>query len=227
MDIIPNKGERAVIVGQTGSGKTRAAVWLMQQIELAPVYILDTKGEPAFNAIAQGDETLTIYNNGSAFVKSLDAKQQPTYSIVRPTPDEMSEPLEMDAILMSIYNRNKACVIYIDEAYQWHVNGRCGAGLIALLTRGRSKGMTTLLSTQRPAWISRFCFSEAQKFYVFRLSDNRDLKTIAEFIPTFSDNKVVTPYHWWYYDASQEEPFYFSPVPIDKSPVLLTTNRWI
>lgn len=229
MDILLKKGERGIIIGQTGSGKTRGAIWLIQQLPLSPVYIMDTKGEPAFDDIVREGEDIVIYNDGESFVKALKNKVQPVYSIVRPTADEMADPFEMDSILTAIYLANKSCVIYIDEAYQWHVNGRCGSGLIGLLTRGRSKGMTTILSTQRPAWISRFCFSESQRFYVYRLSDSRDMKNLGEFIPGFSGKGVAAKFHWWYYNNSEmiEEPTYFLPVPIIESAKPLITDRWI
>lgn len=66
------------------------------------------------------------------------------------------------------------------------MQGRAGSGLIALLTRGRSKGISVLMSTQRPAWLSRFCFTEAQKYYIYRLTDRRDSKVLGEYIRVFS-----------------------------------------
>lgn len=220
-NILLKKGERGMIIGQTGSGKTIGALVHMQATDLYPVIILDTKGEPAFNDIADdGDEETPpeetiIYNDGESFVKQWFKKRQPEYSIVRPTPAEMSDAEQLDSILTRIYDTNKKCLVYIDEAYQWHVNGRAGNGLIGLLTRGRSKGMSVLMSTQRPMWVSRFCFTEAQKFYIYRLSDKRDHKSIAEYIPDFAEKKVAQKHYFHYYDNSQDEKGirYFSPVP--------------
>lgn len=219
--ILLKRGERGLIIGQTGSGKTVGALVHMQATNLYPVIILDTKGEPAFNDIADdGDEETPpeetiIYDDAEKFINQWHKKRQPEYSIVRPTPQEMGDSANLDSILQRIYDTNKRCLIYIDEAYQWHVNGRAGAGLIGLLTRGRSKGMSVLLSTQRPAWISRFCFTEAQKFYIYKLSDKRDHKIISEYIPDFMDKPIAQKHFFHYYDNSQDEKGirYFKPVP--------------
>lgn len=182
---LPERGQRALIVGQTGSGKTIGAIRMLQKLPLYPVVIMDTKGEPAFDRIAKPGEDIAKYRSGLEFRKGWLDKVQPGYTIVRPTGYELSEPLDMDDILRFIYDVGRPCVIYIDESYQWHDNGRAGPGLIGLLTRGRSKGFTTIMSTQRPSWISRFCFSESQHYYIFKIVDRRDIKTIEGFIPDF------------------------------------------
>lgn len=222
--ILLKRGERGMIIGQTGSGKTVGALVHMQATNLYPVIILDTKGEPAFNDIAdEGDEETPaeesiIYEEGEKFISQWHHRRQPEYSIVRPTPAEMADSDQMDSILTRIYDTNKKCLIYIDECYQWHVNGRAGNGLIGLLTRGRSKGMSVLMSTQRPTWVSRFCFTEAQKFYIYKLSDKRDHKVIAEYIPDFMEKPIAQKHYFHYYDNSEDEKGirYFKPVPYEK-----------
>lgn len=215
MTILLERGQRGIIVGQTGSGKTVGAIFQLQNTPLYPVVILDTKGEPAFDRIARDEEEIIIHNSADDFVKSWTKDEQPGYVICRPTPREMSDLDGMDQTLEAIYEIARPALIYIDEAYQWHINGRSGPGLIGLLTRGRSKGLTTLISTQRPAWISRFCFSEAQKYYIYKIGDGRDSKTIAEFLPGYDKMKKVEKHHFVYYDSSSgEKPKFFKPVPL-------------
>lgn len=230
MSIILERGQRGVLVGQTGSGKTWGGILQLQRSPQNLVIVLDTKGEPAFNTLPIGDETHAFYDSGDHAINALRSKDLPNYMIVRPSPDEISEPLQMDDILAGIYSRKRPCLAYIDEAYQWHVNGRAGAGLTGLLTRGRSMGISTLIATQRPAWVSRFVFSEAQKFFIYRLSDNRDKKTISEHIPGF-DVKAVTPkYHFVYYDNSSDmDATMYAPVPAPVKAVNITPagRRWI
>ena len=216
MSIILDSGQRGILIGRTGSGKTWGGIFQLQNSHSPHVIVLDTKGEPAFNTLALDGETQDFYYSGDEFIKQLKSREWPNYMIVRPSPEEIAEPLEMDRILMAIYNAGRECLTYIDEAYQWHVNGRAGAGLVGLLTRGRSKGMSTLISTQRPAWISRFCFSEAEKFYIYRLLDNRDTKTISEYIPLDKTEKPLPRYHFWYYDNLDDdcrECLLYRPVP--------------
>ena len=218
MSILLKSGERGIIIGQTGSGKTVGAITHLRNSNLYPVIILDTKGEPAFDSIALEDEEAVIFDSAEEFLKTWHKRNQPEYSIVRPTIEEMADPLELDAVLLRIYNMAKKCLIYIDEAYQWHVQGRAGSGLIALLTRGRSKGISVLMSTQRPAWLSRFCFTEAQKYYIYRLTDRRDSKVLGEYIPGFFEKSVAKKHHWYYYDNSRDEDgiVYYNPVPFEK-----------
>lgn len=215
MGILLDPGQRGIIIGQTGSGKTLGAIWHMQQAPFDNVIVLDTKGEPNFNKLARDDETINFYNSAAAFSSALK-KPLANFSIVRPEPNELIDLDYLDSVLMDIYNRGRECLVYVDEAYQWHINGRAGAGLTGLLTRGRSKGISTLLSTQRPAWISRFCFSESQKFYVYKLSDKRDVKTVSEHIPELFSYFVVKPYHFWFYDnaSDMDQAGFFKPVPM-------------
>lgn len=229
MSILLERGQRGIIIGQTGSGKTMGAIWHMQHVPVTPIVIMDTKDEPAFDKIGI-DEDTAIYNSLEEFEKEwFKKKRQPVYSIVRPDPAEISEPLEMDGTLFKMVQGGRGCFLYIDEAYQWHVQGRAGAGLTGILTRGRSKGITTLLSTQRPAWLSRFCFSEAQKFYIYRLTDKRDHKTIGEYIPDFEKEKLAKRFEWYYYNVIDGELSLYSPVKIlekpDRPAISVSTNK--
>lgn len=212
--ILLQRGERGISIGHTGSGKTIGMIYQLQHSPLNNVIVFDTKGEPAFDGLARDDETIEFYESNADFVKIIDARKWPNYMIVRPSPAEMRDADLMDEMLQAIYERGKSCLVYIDEAYQWHNAGRAGAGLIGLLTRGRSKGISTLLSTQRPSWISRFCFSECQKFYIYRLTDIRDRKTVAGYVPDFDRVTVAKKFHFWYYDTSSENPIQlYAPVP--------------
>lgn len=230
MSILLERGQRGIMIGQTGSGKTIGAIYQLQNAPFDNVIVLDTKGEPSFNTIARYDETIDFYNSVKAFHSALKSPL-PNYAIVRPSPDDMTDLEYMDGLLLSIYNARKPCLVYVDEAYQWHISGRAGAGLIGLLTRGRSLGISTMLSTQRPMWISRFCFSESQKFYIYKLSDARDVKVIAEHIPAFNTYYAAKKYHFWYYDNAQdmETAQFYQPVPMPPRPVMTDESgrKWL
>ena len=228
MSILLSPGQRGIIIGQTGSGKTIGSIWLMQHIPIEPVIILDTKGEPSFDHIGRDDERVIHFDSAEEFTKAWKKDINAEYIIVRPDPTEIAEPLEMDDCLQEIYNKRRRCLVYIDEAYQWHIRGQAGPGLISLLTRGRSLKISALLSTQRPAWISRFCFTESQRFYIYRIQDLRDRKTISEYVPDFSDKKIAQKYHFYYYDYEQDSARLYSPVPMpEKKAAVGKRERWI
>lgn len=231
MSIILEPGQRGILCGQTGSGKTWGGIFQLQHSPQPLVIVLDTKGEPAFNTLPLGRETHDFYESGDEMAKALKSPDLPNYMIVRPSADELADVMEMDGVLQAIYRARRKCLVFIDEAYQWHVNGKAGAGLTGLLTRGRSMGISTLIATQRPAWISRFCFSEAQKFFIYKLSDKKDRKTIAEYIPDFDAEIVVPKYNFWYYDNSDnsDSAVFYNPVPAPKRQEAITDTgrRWI
>lgn len=209
---LPGRGERALIVGQTGSGKTAFCVWMMYRIPIAPIVIYDTKDEPKFKKLPNSrivespNEALAAYND-----ETID------YVIVRPPVELLGEPDKLDEYLFFHYTHFRDSVAYIDEAYTFHAHGRAFKGLIALLSRGRSRGITTIISSQRPMMISRLCITEAQKVYAFRLSDRQDRKRLADIIPNFDDYKQPAKHGFYYFESGDDGAHLFRPVKLDRS----------
>ena len=76
--------------------------------------------------------------------------------------------------------REGGWTIYIDELFYVHQLHRVLRHHIdRLLTQGRSKGITVVMSMQRPVAITRFALSQSTHLISFRL-DGRDAKTLAE-----------------------------------------------
>lgn len=69
--------------------------------------------------------------------------------------------------------------VYVDEAYHVQAKG-LEHDLVKLLTQGRSKRITVVSGVQRPAWVSRFVFSEAIHLFTFQCGDKRDLKALRD-----------------------------------------------
>lgn len=211
-----NEGERGLLVGQTGSGKSRNGIYQLRMTKQRPVIIFDTKIDDAFLDLPNKGEKLTIIESIDDFQRL--AKKSPDqwgdFILVRPAEHEALDQKLLDQYSYTVYNNFGRPFIYYDEVYSWHDRGQPGEGLMALLTRGRSRGKTTLMATQRPSWISRFCMTESQKFYIHRLSDARDYKTLSNVIPGF--DKVVPPakYHSYHYQVGDEKPVVVKPVPL-------------
>ena len=97
----------------------------------------------------------------------------------------------------------------------------------AILTQGRSKEIPAIILTQRPVWISRFVFSEADFYAVFHLNDRRDQKSVAEFTPNtplWDLTSRIPDYHFRWYDVSGDYSTQMQPVP-DRDMILETFEK--
>lgn len=213
LNIIPQRGERALIVGRTGSGKTAFATWLLERIPDSPIFIYDTKIEPKFEALPNNIVIETFKN-----VHDILEENAHDYVIVRPGIHALNNPDYLDDMLLWHYHNLQGFPAYLDEAYTFHsATGRSGPGLVALLTRGRSKGITTIISSQRPVMISRLCITEAQKVYAFLLRDKKDRVRLDDIMEDFSKLDKPPKHHFYYLDLSDmENPLLMAPVNIDE-----------
>lgn len=197
----PNSSQRTTIVGRTGSGKTYFGAWLLshQNFETMPWTMFDFKGDDLLSSIP--------------YVKPWSITQPPPreaglYS-VSPHP---SQKEEVEDYLSQVWE-NENHGLYCDEGYMIEKDNDA---FNAILTQGRSKNIPVICLTQRPAWVSRFVFSEADYFAVFHLNDKRDQKTVEYFFPTSIEERL-DDYHSRWYDVGQDKIFHVSPVPNDNS----------
>ncbi len=213
-DLIPKRGERAFVVGQTGSGKSAfVAQFLLPRVDISPVIIYDTKEEPKFDMLKPARVVSTQAGLDDAY-----GDQEVDYIIVRPPISVTSNPDALDAMLYHHYEFYPDSVAYIDELYQFVRNFRAGPGLQGLLTRGRSRGITTIMATQRPAFIPMFALTESQKFYVFFLAHEDDRKRIAKVIRGFSDLPDPAVHGFYFYELGPgNEIAKYGPIKLDKA----------
>jgi hypothetical protein len=200
--IFPGAGDRVSIFGMTGSGKTRFGVWLFSHSDFAkrPYVIIDFKGDDLLMQIDRA--------------RKIDLKaipKAPGLYYLSPRPDEQEE---VNAWLWSIWARGDIGLL-IDEGYMI----KNSAALDAILTQGRSKRIPATILTQRPAWCSRFVFSEASAYAGFALNDVRDKKTVGFFTP--AENPVwdfenpLPNYTARWYDVKNRYSAIIKPVPND------------
>lgn len=203
MAFLPSPGERAILFGQSGSGKSIAAAWMLHYMP-APIVIYDTKVSPSLVRCFPGADIV------DGLTGARIALRKPV-TILRPSPEELSDPEFLDDALWRLYLRKVPMTLYLDEALDLHVAGRAGRGLLACVSRGREQGITLMIATQRPAWVSLYLLSEAQHYYVFKLRLKAD-KDRVEQITGFR-LRPLDKHHFVHID-NDDAPTYYSPVPM-------------
>lgn len=204
----PGPTDRLVIVGRTGSGKTTGAAWQLsgKNFNLQPWLIVNTKGDPLLNEIGSIEA-----------VQEISVTQTPGERglyIVSPRPDES---VELDAMFGRIWEKQN-CGVYIDEGYMIDVTHNFNA----CLTQGRSRKIPMIVLSQRPAWITKFVFSEADFVQLYNLQRLEDRKNIAGLVPVDKNYRLEKFCSYWY-NVGDNELVQFGPVP-NKS-IILDTFR--
>ena len=191
---LPNDSQRSVIIGRTGSGKTVAGAWQLSQrsIDRIPWIILDFKGDKLLNRLGALDISLT---------GSLPSK--PGLYITHPLPHQIDE---VEVFLWKVWKK-ESIGLFFDEGYM--VTGQ--KSFRAILTQGRSKTIPCIILSQRPVFLDRFAWSEADFFQVFHLNMVDDRKTIKNYIP--SGLPSLPEYHSVWYDVSRNQTCILRPVP--------------
>jgi hypothetical protein len=231
MGLFLEKGERGLLVGQTGSGKTQNAIFQLKNAPVFPVLVFDTKIEDAFFALPSESESIDLIESVEDFGRyaKQPREKMADFVLIRPGVHEIQDFDALDEYCRIAYESFGACTVYFDELYNWHNRGVPVNNFVGLLTRGRSRGKTVLQSTQRPGWISRFCFTESQKFYIHRLIDNRDRKTLDSMVPEFSSYPQPQKFGFYFYEVGESDaPVEYLPVPytrLDRSKVF--RRKWL
>lgn len=200
MFTFPRIDQRVSIIGKTGSGKTQFGAWLLSnaRFDLIPYVIIDFKGEQLFQECTR--------------IRDIDYKTIPKkpglYRLNCGVTEDEKESLSK--WLWAVWERER-CGLYFDEAYM--LPREKGSAYEAILTQGRSKRIPAISLTQRPSWITRFVFSEADYFAMFRLNDMRDIDTLGAFVPQGINQTLLPKYHCNWYDVGADKITIVKPVP--------------
>lgn len=186
-------------MGRTGSGKTQFGTWLLSQcdFESQPYVIIDYKHDDLLCEI-----------RGIKEIGLNEIPKKPGLYTIKPLPHEENE---VENWLWKIWAQENIG-LYVDEGYALPTKSEA---FQAILTQGRSKRIQAICLTQRPTWVSRFVFSEADFYAIFHLNDHRDRLTVQSFTPKERmDLKNRLPvYQCYWYDVGNDNVFIMQPVP--------------
>lgn len=196
--VLPTDRDRITIIGKTGSGKTQGAAWQLSRrsFHKQPWIVLNWKYDELLDSLP-GIKPMGV---GDAVPK------RPGLYVVHPGPDETEA---VDDLLWRIWAREHVGV-FIDEGYMLSARS---AAYQAVLTQGRSKHIPVITLTQRPAWVTRFAFSEADFIQLYQLSDTRDLKVCKQFMPLPIEKPLPGAYYSWWWDNARNFKAVLQPVP--------------
>lgn len=166
------RGSRIAIAGKTGSGKSTLARRYLAQSGYHWL-IFNPKASKVFDPL-RPKKLNTITE--SAVYKSLE-KEPFTSLQFPPRWDHKAQ----DELLLRVQERFEGFGVCIDELYHIHNQGIAGPGLTGLLTRGRELRQSFLGLTQRPMFVAKFVFSEADAIIEFELRYEDDLKRMREY----------------------------------------------
>lgn len=199
-------GKRLVVSGRTGAGKTTVAAYFLRRSRQHWV-ILNPKHTAGYKALP--DSKVLQGFNAKKVAQSIKENQ---YTIINFTGPE-STPEFMDAVIEWLHNNYKNIGLVADELYTLHIQGRAGPGVIGWLTRGRELKQSWIGLTQRPAWVSRFIFSEADYVVGMDLALNDDRKRMRDNTGNSEFLSRLSPHHWRWYDVSADTSTLWGPVP--------------
>jgi hypothetical protein len=202
---LPNDSQHLAVVGKNGTGKTQFGAWALSRSTFTsqPKVIIEHKG----------DELLAQIEGVEDIDYSTIPKKPGLYRL-------FAEKKDDDAMNDWLYRalRKENIGIYVDEGLEMPREPRYTA-LRSFLTQGRSKRCPATMLVQRPFHVSKFLFSEASFFAVFRLQDQNDQDRIHEFtpdqrkFPLWNLDEPLPKYYCRWYDSDAEYSAILSPVP--------------
>jgi hypothetical protein len=169
------QGEHVTLIGKTRSGKTTLALQLLPLRRF--VLVLATKPrDPLIDRLRRQG-----YHVTRTWPVSTEVYQRVVFwPRVERMGDQWEQEKAVAGCLESVYETG-GWTIYLDEVR--YVSEPSYLGLRShvqlLWTQGRSLGVTVVAGSQRPAWVPLEAFSQADHLFLWRESDDANLKRVA------------------------------------------------
>lgn len=166
-------GQRLTVCGKTGTGKSTFARRYLDTDRTHHWVIFNPKGTRAYDRL----EGATVMEAKLSPERVIAAIRK--YRVVNlKFPSGWSWQYQ-DAMLAHLIEAFTNIGFLIDELYYMHAtNGHAGPGLTGLLSRGRELRQTFIGCCQRPYFVSKSVFTEADYVAEFALQTDDDRKMI-------------------------------------------------
>lgn len=200
-------GTRTIVAGRTGSGKTTFANWAIGTRNHQHWVILNPKHTSGYKSLP--DAVVLHKWDSRKFDRAI---KEHRFVILNFGLGE-TNPEFMDSVILWIHENYENIGICNDELYYLHEQGQAGDGLIALLTRGRERKQSHFGLTQRPKWLSLFCFTESDYIVMMQLKLEGDRKRMVEATGDAGFMIPVAKHHWRWYTVDDDVATTWGPVP--------------
>lgn len=191
------QNDRAAVIGATGTGKTTLARYLVEDRAKRCSVVYDAKISDSISAWS----THAFYDDFERLKRAEEYRL-----IYRPSFRESMDGDAQEAFFEWIYWR-RYTRLYIDEASAIRGGVNPPFSLQHILARGRERGISTVVSTQRPKRVPLIFFSEAEHFFIFRLNMVGDRERVFELtgIDPY-EQTTLEKYEFFYYSVDTGQP---------------------
>lgn len=180
------QGQHVTLLGHTGSGKTTLARHIITKRTHRLMFATKPR-DPSIKVFVEEDK----YKLTRTWpIDSRIHKRVVFWPKIENATDIVAQAESIGRCLQSVYRTGGWCLYFDEVRYISDTLGLKGA-LELLWLQGRALKLSVLAGTQRPAWIPREAYSEADHLFLWRSTNRYDLKRLED--ASNVDTKKLSP----------------------------------